>query len=220
MSINSWSALIENHLKLLADHCIGYKWMHSMSSEYYNSVNSKLNYMAITVGPISAMLQIINTVLKQYTDQSYIAIDVIAIVISFLSGILIAIINFSALDEYVRSHQLFSSKYNVLFQNINRQLNMDPLLRENANDYTTWVQKNENDLFEMAPSIPDTILKKYRQKAIKTNFPVPGEDLEQVVIKRDETGRQSPEMNDLIIKNKMIDPYKNYRIECIPISKE
>lgn len=168
--INYWNDELENYAKLIGELSFGYKWMHNSSAEEYSKKQKIMMYASISMGPIIGILLLFNN-RKEDSEKSIVYF--IAIFLSIVQSVIAAISRFAKFEELSIIHRTFAFKYASLANNIRKQLNLYPPDREIALDYTTWISKNYDELFDMSPPIKNNITKKYENAAISRGIPTP-----------------------------------------------
>lgn len=164
---NGWSDKSEEMVKNIGDLSLGYKNMYTRASKYYGKIHFVLIillYLTTGVGNILNIYNITNSI-KYYNS--------LVLVLSFIELIAIVCINQGNLRDMSINYRNFASKYANIVSNIRRQLLLERADREIMSDYTSWIAKSYDDLFEMAPPLDMWIVDEYKIKADKRNLPVP-----------------------------------------------
>ena len=161
--IYGWNSKIEKAIKLIEKQCRLYRKMHTEVSIETSEKYSNYMLSAIILTPISGVVSTIGTILCKDLEQIYVY-NISSTLLSFLSGILVTIINFNKYDELSYAHKTASSRYISLEENIKRQLILYREDRINANEYLTWLSKSFDELFISAPDFDSKILKKYEKQ--------------------------------------------------------
>ena len=138
---NNWTGDIENNVKNIGDMAIGYKWMHNNSSKYFSKIHRYCMYVSMLLGPIASFLLLIDTTYVRTIYPDSITLSIVSMIISLFSGMLIAFVDFSNFETLSRDHQTYASKYTGIISNIRRQLGMESIYRENANDYIDLLRR-------------------------------------------------------------------------------
>lgn len=169
-SIN-WSDDIEKVVKAIGDSSLGYKWMCILSAKQTGLRYDALMYLMIFIGPLSGVFSSIS--LTYPTDNDWLSI--IALTLSFLSGVISTSLKFSQLDEKSTSFKQMAAKYASLEGNVRRQLSLGRNERISAGDYLEWITTSFDELFASTPLIPDGVYKEWVQFAGKNNLSIPKE---------------------------------------------
>jgi hypothetical protein len=167
-NISEWNDKIELVVKNIGEMSTGYKIMHIEVAQ--NSFKSYKKYMmlGIILGPLAGTLSSIGAII-----ESNLIIPIIVTVISFLSGIIVAIIKFGKFEELTSVNKNAAAKYTSLECNVRRQLSLFRNNRINPIKYMEWLETKFDELFSAAPLIPTEIYNKYIQFAQENNKIIP-----------------------------------------------
>jgi len=101
-----------------------------------------LMYTLMILGAISGILTSIS-------DER--AIQILVIVLSFLSSTISASVRFSKFNQKATQFKSFGAKFNSLKENIDRQLQLSVSERVSAPEYLNWVSSSFDTLYETMP---------------------------------------------------------------------
>ncbi len=155
MPIDTWNSKTEEILSEQKQKCIGYKWMHEEETEKYSTRNKWFNIVSIIVVSATATsTSITGTAEVNNIGDMYISITrIIYPIILYLTAILNSLQHFLNYEKLAEQHRTSSLRYNLLYNNINRMLALEPQQRQLVNDYFTWCNKEYDNLFQSSPDI-------------------------------------------------------------------
>lgn len=166
--ITEWNDKIELVVKDIGEMSTGYKIMHiEVAQKSYKSYK-KYMILGIILGPLAGTLSSIGAII-----ESSLVIPIIVSIISFLSGIIIAIIKFGKFEELSSANKNAAAKYTSLESNVRRQLSLYRKNRINPIKYMEWLETKFDELFSSAPLIPTEIFNKYIQFAQENGTIIP-----------------------------------------------
>ena len=184
-----WNATLENSVKNIGEMALSYKMMHMEMAQRAHLKYNLLMYVGIIFAPMGGVISQMNTSLLTCNDMY---VSLISLTISFISGVVIAIIKFTRYDEIESSNKLAASKYTSLESNVRRQLSLYRNNRIDASDYMEWVSNSFDELFMSSPLLPRFLFDKYHDLALKNGRTPPNrygntininEEYEQEVVK-------------------------------------
>jgi len=162
-----WNDNIEKVVKNIGNDCKAFKIMHinvaMQNTKYYNI----FMLLGIVLGPLSGTIGAIGSALDEKADPTF---PIIAAIVAFMSGMIIAIIKFGKHDEVSILNKSTAAKYISLETNIRRQLSLYRNNRLNSYKYLEWVTTSYEKLFESAPLISTSIQNEY-VKNYNTSLP-------------------------------------------------
>lgn len=170
-SVTKWSDNVEKVIKDIGDSCIGYKWMSILAAKQNNIRYDVLMYLIIAIGPLAGVF---TSIAVSYPDENS-WLQIISIILSFVSGVVSTSLKFSQLEQKSISFKQVASKYASLEGNIRRQLNLGREDRINASEYLEWVSSSFDELFASTPLMPNGIYKQWVDFAKKNNVTIPKE---------------------------------------------
>jgi hypothetical protein len=156
LSSTYWNEKIENNLKNIAKFCRDYKILNIQKSEKYNKKYNILIYCTIFFSPLSGTLLSIG----------YEELNIAIIVITFITGILSAIIKYSNYEYDSILHKNLAVKFASLETNINRQLSLEKINRINDIKYLDWVSNSYDELFNSMP-IGGMLLESFKNEKLE-----------------------------------------------------
>lgn len=202
MNNNVWNNKIEEILEIQKQKCISYKWMHERESNRLAYVNTVFNYLAIILSFTVATVGIVDASEASKANTQY--NQIINIVRPILA---VSLGTFSALQEKMKYeknselHRISANRYNMLFNNIDRMLSLDTVMRNNVKDYFKWATENYDSLYESSPDVSSSTMKAFEQKyninlnTLKESFKTKRSgvnalfDVNDVALSKHETGR-------------------------------
>lgn len=162
-----WSDGIEMNVKEIGEMSKGYKIMHMHEARLASFKYSLLMYLGMSLGPACGLLSILP---ESYSTGSY-----ITGVVSFASGIVVAISKYGKYEEKRTSHHQAASKYTSLESNVRRQLLFARKDRVEASQYLDWIGISFDELFNSSPMITSMVYNSYAKVARKSGLVVPDE---------------------------------------------
>lgn len=165
-----WNTNLENETRNIGESSICYKIIHSNKARKTYNIYLFLMILGIIIGPISGVVSAIDTALNPPTNPT---MSIIAIFLSFLSGIVVSIVKFGRYDELSNSHQKAGAQYTSIENNIRRQLSLYRKDRVPANSYLEFISVKYDDLFLNSPLVSEAEFDKFIIKAKKNNIAVP-----------------------------------------------
>lgn len=162
-----WNDKLEQVVLDIGRSSMAYKIMHISVAQLADKQYSRYMLAGIILGPLSGVISGIGVAV----DSESITFPIIATILSFISGIVVAIIKFNKFDEVVNTNKIAAAKYTSLESNVRRQLGMYRNNRIQPGPYIEWLDNSYENLFSTAPLLPvsvqDNYLKKARQEGIE-----------------------------------------------------
>lgn len=146
-----------------------YKMMHISVAQQADKLYSRYMLAGIILGPLSGVISGIGVAVGDKT----IAFQTIATILSFLSGIVVAIIKFNKFDEVINTNKMAAAKYTSLESNVRRQLAVYRNNRIDASSYIEWLSSTYENLFSSAPLLPVSVHDSFVKKASRENIDLP-----------------------------------------------
>lgn len=165
-----WNDKLETAARDIGEMSLSYKMMHIEMAQRAHLKYNVLMYMGIILAPLSGIISQFNSPLSS-CDNMYLSFT--ALGISFISGIVVAIIKFSRYDEVEYANKLAASKYVSLESNVRRQLALYRDNRIDAIEYMEWLTNCFDELFMSSPLLPHFLFNKYRALAKKNGHTLP-----------------------------------------------
>lgn len=185
-----WNDRLEHVALDIGESSKAFKIMHievaQRSARYY----SIYMIIGIVIGPLAGVISGIGVAVEDDTA----IFSIIATILSFLSGIVVAIIKFNKFDEVITTNKSAAAKYTSLESNVRRQLAVYRNDRIDAGPYIEWLDTSYENLFSSAPLLPMYVQTNYIEKAKKSNEYIPSIYLGGIEINT-EYSEQSPIKN-------------------------
>ena len=188
-SFSLWNDKLEAAAKEIGEMSLSYKLMHMEMARRSHIRYNILMYIGIIFAPLSGIISQLNSPFSS-CENPYVSF--VALGISFISGIVVAVIKFSRYDEIEYANKLASSKYTSLESNVRRQLALYRDNRIDASEYMEWLSNSFDELFLSSPILPHHLFSKYHELAIKNGHNPPNkygstininEEYEQTIIR-------------------------------------
>ena len=206
-----WNYKLEIAAKDIGESAKSYKLMHIQEAQNAKRKYNRLMIFGIILGPISGVVSSVNTLINPETDPT---ISIIALILGFLGGVVVAIVKFGKYDESSTSNKQAAARYTSIESNVRRQLGLYRVDRVQALAYMEWLETKYEELFLSAPLLPARVYDKYTKDAKKLGLKVPtqydavitiNDGHESIKIKEDTNNKTirvnselSPESNSLI----------------------
>jgi hypothetical protein len=167
-----WNSNIEHDVHVIGEKSKGYKIMHICEARKVTSRYTLLMYSGIILGPLAGLISAIGSITN---PDAPITIPLVSSCISFISGIVVAIIKYGKFEEKSSHHKIAASKYTSLESNVRRQLVLNWKDRVSASYYLEYVGSNFDELFLNSPLIDKKTYDDYTKIANKYGIIVPDE---------------------------------------------
>lgn len=171
-----WNKSQEAAAKRIGESAKGLKIMHINVARTTSRIYECLMIVSIVLGPAAGTMDVIGSA---YPDSVEIFL-IISATISFLSGILIAVVKFASLDEESIAHKTAAAQYTSLESNVRRQLALYRDNRPNPEKYLTWITDRYDELFASSPLIPRRVQDAYVTHARERGITIP-DQIESVI---------------------------------------
>lgn len=137
-----WGKQLELVLTGIKEKSVKLKILNIKSARKEAVKYNALMYTLMILGAISGILTSIS-------DER--AIQILVIVLSFLSSTISASVRFSKFNQKATQFKSFGAKFNSLKENIDRQLQLSVSERVSAAEYLNWVSSSFDTLYETMP---------------------------------------------------------------------
>lgn len=164
-----WNDKLEHVVLDIGFTSMAYKIMHITVAQQATKQYSRYMLAGIVVGPLSGIISGIGVAI----NSSYVSFQIIATILGFLSGIIVAIIKFNKFDEVINSNKDAAAKYTSLESNIRRQLAVYRNNRISAGPYLEWLSDTYENLFSSAPLLPISVQDAYLENANRKGINLP-----------------------------------------------
>lgn len=152
--MNSWNKKLENGIMVLGSKSGAYRMMHDEASSYYSNFNKVISIISIFLITLTGTSAFSVAFIEEGTVYKIIIGCVLYIV-----GVLTSIKEFLNLTEISDKHKLYSIRFSALYHNIQRQIALEPIDRQDGKDYIGWINSEFDNLLFSNPDIPDKIKK-------------------------------------------------------------
>jgi len=178
----SWNEKIEIVAKNIGEDAKSYKLMHIIQAQKAHDIYNKLTIWGIIIGPFSGILNAINQSLQPDSPT----IPIIVIILSFISGILVAMVKFGKYDEITNANQSAAARYTGLEANIRRQLSLYRANRVTAKTYLEWVEAKYEEILISAPLLSTSVYITFTKRAKNEGWKIPNKDEYVIAINKEE----------------------------------
>ncbi len=151
---SSWNDKIEEAAEKIGKSAGEFKLMHIQEAQRANKTYKALMFLGIVSGPLAGVMSGIETAINPSVD--YPAISISVVILSFLSGIIVAGIKFGKYDEVSNANKTASARYASIESNVRRQLSLYRKDRVKAVSYMEWLESKYEELFMSAPLLSST----------------------------------------------------------------
>jgi len=160
---SSWNDKIEEAAEQIGNSAGEFKLMHIQEAQRANNTYKVLMFLGIVSGPLAGVMAGIETAINPSVDHPVISISVV--ILSFLSGIIVAGVKFGKYDEVSNANKTASARYASIESNVRRQLSLYRKDRVKAVSYMEWLESKYEELFMSAPLLSSSGTYKANQPA-------------------------------------------------------
>jgi len=165
-----WNEKLEIAAKDIGEASKGYKLMHIRQAQKSIKTYNNLMIAGVMMGPMAGVASGIGAAINSGTDPT---IPIIAVVLGFLSGIVVTIMKFGKYDENSNANKQAAARYTSIESNVRRQLGLYRVDRVPATPYMEWLETKYEELFSSAPLLPASMYDKYSNFAKDVGLSVP-----------------------------------------------
>ena len=151
-----WNREITKKIINIKEKSWSYTWIHRQNSGYLADIYEWISILSYSLSFFNGIILIFPT--------NIVYIRVFNILLSFSSGLLIFYIKNKSFPETAEKHKIASSKFSNIYNDIDRQLTLQPESREIATHYHKWISRQFNMLYSSSPDIDPPIIKEYIRK--------------------------------------------------------
>ena len=152
-----------------------YKIMHVQSALHYEWWYNCIMIMGIFMGPLASLMTTVGGAVNSRPANFF---DIASSVIAFVSGVVVGILKFGKFDQVATSHKNAAFQYATLEGSI-RKYNFVPEDRKSPfYEFTEYISNSLDALLKQAPSIPNSVIKRYVSLARKKHLQIPSELME------------------------------------------
>lgn len=155
----NWTPEITRKIDKIKEKAWSYTWIHRENSIYLADIYEWISIIAYSLSFFNGVILFFPT--------NLIYIRIFNILLSFGSGLLVFYIKNKKLTETAEKHKIASSKFSNIYNNIERQVSLEPDQRENALHYHRWISQVFDALYGSAPDIDPPIIDEYIRKFAK-----------------------------------------------------
>ena len=174
--IDRWTENHESVAKEVGEKALGLKIMHIEMSRLQSMLYEVLMIVSLFLSPMAGTIDVVGTIYPEYSKEFLVS----SAAVSFISGILIAIVKFSSFDEESTAHKSAAAQYTSLESNVRRQLALHRDRRPPPDRYIMWLSSKYEELFLSSPLIPHNIQRNYSKVARENGIAVP-EQIEGII---------------------------------------
>lgn len=182
-----WNRAIVELLKKIGERSLGYRWMHNLESDYYESLDSKLAMIEVLLLGLLGVLtsvQLIGAAIPTLTGTAdttnttntiiILTITIIQLLLTCIFGIIKSIRENSNFPQQSYKNKYASNKFNSINLKIQEQFSLELDKRDDDKTFTHHLLGQYNDLLFESPSIRSKTMKKYVEgtKDSKINKPI------------------------------------------------
>jgi hypothetical protein len=180
VDVRQWTPAIARNVKIIGQLAFGYKWMHTRAAKFFARRYRYMIHTSSILSGIVSLLLILESIYVRPScenENNVPILTIISAIFSTFSAVLVEIINATDYQELSGDHQFFAAKYTSIISAVQRQLNLDYEHRDEAASFLSFLAKDFDQLFELAPLIRPSFVKAYTEVAEKKGWPVPEETL-------------------------------------------
>jgi hypothetical protein len=157
--MNGWNPKIEKNVKNLGWKSGAYRFMHDESSGYFSKLNNILSIITIVLITLTGTSSFTIAFLEE--ESSY---KIIVGVVLYIIAALTSIKDFLNLTQISEKHKLYSIRFSALYHNIQRQMSLDQVDRQDGKDYVGWINSEFDSLLFSNPDIPSSVKSRISEK--------------------------------------------------------
>lgn len=155
----NWNEPIELLVKSIGEKALSLSWLHNRSEKRYSYLN---NYLAIPSIVLSTVVATIGGIFAGNDTASY-ASSFVSIIVSILS----TLNSYFLFAKRAESHRITAISYSKLYLQISIELSLPRSKRQTVKIFLKNVSEQVQRLNEIAPNVPDIIIKMYNEKFSK-----------------------------------------------------
>ena len=168
MSKVKWSVENEKILVEWCDIAQCYKWLHTRAHSSYAYVNMWFTIPAIILSTFSGTASFAQeSIPERYKSMTTMIIGSVNITV----GIITTIQQYLKISELNEAHRVSAIAWDKYARNIRIELSKSPDERPSAGLFLKYNREEFDRLMETSPSIPESIIKEFKQKFINTKDP-------------------------------------------------
>ena len=191
-----WNDKLEFAAKDIGENSKGYKLMHIAEAQKASTTYNRLMILGMCMGPFSGVISGIGVAVPSTP-----AIPIIATILGFLAGIIVAIIRFGKYDEYSLANKQAAARYTSIESNVRRQLSLYRFDRVPPTAYMEWLETKYEELFLSAPLLPAGVYDKYSSTAKKLGLTVPNQYDATITINNDYVTKNTNSSADIEVNS-------------------
>lgn len=187
----SWNSTFEDLLKDEGEKCLSMMWLHHKAERKYTFLNHFIALPVMLLSTLSGAGSIGSQSMFGDIAEASIIIGFVSISVGFLQ----LINNYFAWLRRAEGHKIAMITYERLYNFIRVELALPRLERMAAKDILKVVREQMERLNEVAPQIPNDVIREYQAKFDKydnVKKPEITNGLEEIVIYREEEHTNSP----------------------------
>jgi|AntRauTorckE6833_2_1112554.scaffolds.fasta_scaffold03107_9 hypothetical protein len=198
-SNNNWTNSLEHLVRKWGENSKGYSWIHNHISIKYHNYHNYFNVTQISLAGLASLGNFSNVECTSYLAWSL-------GIISMGSFIISGVITFKEFNDNSILHKDASSKFKGLAGDIEYQLSINRLNRQNGEEFISECKEVYDSLIANSPRIPDWAIEKYKKKFGKSNISHPEivDTLEHIKIEGNPTppsdDDQTPKIRKIVTK--------------------
>ena len=176
-----WGVEEERLLAKWADRAACYRWLHDEAEKKYSRLNMILTIPVIVLSTLTgtANFGLGSTVPASFQTVAQLGIGGV----SLFTGIISTIANYLRYAQRMEAHRGSAISWGKLYRKISVELALARPLREKCMDYLRVSRSEMDRLTEQSPSIPDDILKKFKnefdEKQVELTDPIKWNDMQK-----------------------------------------
>ena len=171
-----WNSTQEAAAQKIGECSRAFKTMHITVARFTSKMYEVLMITSIVLGPAAGTIDVVGSAYPENVDTFLL----VSAVLSFLCGILLTIVKFSALEEESAAHRTAAVKYTSLESNVRRQMALYRDNRPDPDKYLEWITTSYDELFASAPLIPRRVQDAYATHAREHGIQIP-DQIEDVI---------------------------------------
>ena len=156
----SWNPALETLIAEEAERCSGLSWLHNEGERYYSKRTNMIALPVIILSTANGFLSGSSPMIFSNPTTSSIGLGVV----SLFTGLLSTIGSYFAWARRTEAHKISATQYQKISRFLTIELSLPKKERIQAKDILKITRDQIERLMEISPSIPDSILKLYKER--------------------------------------------------------
>jgi len=156
----SWHPQQEKLIRIWGEKCLGYRWLHDRTAKYHSVIHRNMSIATIMGSAVAG----IGTMTASGSGGMIIPATMYAFsMINLATAALASIHKFLRSGEKYEANLQISKMFSGLARDITMELSLEKEDRVLAFDYCNKIRLEYDKLIDIAPDIPEEVIKKYKE---------------------------------------------------------